>query len=69
MKNKKILGLIIARKGSKGVKNKNIKNFKGKPLAKWTLEAAKKSRYLSPTRATRVLSKKTVFIGFLCVNF
>jgi len=47
MKNKKILGLIIARKGSKGVKNKNIKNFKGKPLAKWTLEAAKKSRYLS----------------------
>ena len=42
MENKKILGLVIARKGSKGVKNKNIKNFKGKPLAKWTLEAAKK---------------------------
>ena len=47
MENKKILGLVIARKGSKGVKNKNIKNFKGKPLAKWTLEAAKKSKYLS----------------------
>ena len=47
MKNKKILGLIIARSGSKGVKNKNIKFFKGKPLVKWTLEAAKKSKYLS----------------------
>ena len=28
----KILCTICARGGSKGVKNKNIKNFKGKPL-------------------------------------
>ena len=46
MKNKKVLGLIIARSGSKGVRNKNIKIFNGKPLVKWTLEAAKRSKYL-----------------------
>ena len=45
--NRKILGLIIARKGSKGLKNKNTKIFRGKPLVKWTLEAAKKSKLLN----------------------
>jgi CMP-N-acetylneuraminic acid synthetase len=46
-KNKKILGLVIARAGSKGVVNKNTRSFKGKPLIQWTLEAAKKSKLLS----------------------
>ena len=45
-KEKKILGLIVARSGSKRLKNKNILNFKGKPLFYWTILAAKKSRYL-----------------------
>ena len=45
--NRKILGLIIARKGSKGLKNKNTKIFRGKPLVKWTFEAAKKSKLLN----------------------
>ena len=34
--------LICARGGSKGIKNKNIKNFNGKPLLVWTLELANK---------------------------
>ena len=36
----KILGLILARGGSKGIPNKNIKSFCGKPLITWTIEQA-----------------------------
>ena len=39
----KILGIIPARKGSKGIKNKNIKKFAGKPLIYWTIKVALKS--------------------------
>jgi len=39
----KILCTICARGGSKGVKNKNIKNLNGKPLISYTIEQAKKS--------------------------
>ena len=39
----KILGIIPARGGSKGIKNKNIKNFCGKPLIYWTIKTALKS--------------------------
>lgn len=47
MKNsKKILGLIPARGGSKGVSGKNIKILDGKPLIFYTIEAGLKSRYL-----------------------
>ena len=38
----KILGTICARGGSKGVKNKNIKNLVGKPLIGYTIEYLKK---------------------------
>lgn len=41
-----ILALIPARSGSKGVPHKNIKELKGKPLIAYTIEAAKKSKYL-----------------------
>ena len=41
MKNK--ICLICCRGGSKTIKNKNIKNFVGKPLLSWTLEEAIKS--------------------------
>ena len=44
--NKKILALIPARGGSKRVKNKNIKDFCGKPLIVWTIETALKSKYI-----------------------
>lgn len=39
----KILGIITARGGSKRVPCKNIKNFLGKPLLAWTIEAGKQS--------------------------
>ena len=39
----KILGIIPARKGSKGVKNKNLKKLRGKPLIQHTIEEALKS--------------------------
>ena len=42
-----ILALIPARSGSKGLKNKNIKIFKDKPLIAWTIESALKSKYLN----------------------
>ena len=38
---KKITCLICARGGSKGLKNKNIKKFHGKPLIEWTFKIAK----------------------------
>ncbi|MBI1999165.1 MAG: acylneuraminate cytidylyltransferase family protein [Parcubacteria group bacterium] len=46
-KNKKILGVITARGGSKGIPGKNIKELGGKPLIAHTIEAAKKSALLT----------------------
>ncbi len=40
----KILCIICARGGSKGVKNKNIKSLNGKPLIYYTINQAKKSK-------------------------
>lgn len=39
--NKKIIAIIPARSGSKGLKDKNIKELSGKPLIAYTIEAAK----------------------------
>ena len=36
----KILILIPARQGSKGIPNKNTKIFNGKPLIEWTIKTA-----------------------------
>ena len=52
MENKKkgninILGIIGARSGSKGVPNKNIRLFNGKPLMGLIIEKAKKSKYIN----------------------
>ncbi|MTK11385.1 MAG: acylneuraminate cytidylyltransferase family protein [Clostridiaceae bacterium] len=44
--NNKILAIIPARGGSKGLPRKNIKNLNGKPLIAYTIEAAKKSKYI-----------------------
>ena len=44
--NKKILAVVLARGGSKGVPRKNIKILCNKPLIAWSIEAAKKSKYL-----------------------
>lgn len=45
-KSKKILAIIPARGGSKGIPRKNIVPVGGKPLIAWTIEAAKKSKYI-----------------------
>lgn len=42
----RFLGIITARGGSKRVPRKNIKDFLGKPLLAWTVEAALKSGVL-----------------------
>ena len=43
---KKILALIPARSGSKGIPNKNIKLFNGRPLIEWTIKLALKSKLI-----------------------
>lgn len=43
---KRILAIIPARGGSKGLPGKNILPLGGKPLIAWTIEAARGSRYL-----------------------
>ena len=47
MSKEKILALILARGGSKGIPGKNIKKLSGKPLISYTIEAAKKSEYIN----------------------
>ena len=42
----KFFGIIPARSGSKGIKDKNIKIFDKKPLLYWTIQAAQKSKML-----------------------
>ena len=44
--NKKILAIIPARGGSKGLPGKNIKPLCGKPLIGWSIEQAQASNYI-----------------------
>jgi len=46
---KKILAIIPARGGSKGLPRKNIINLAGKPLIAWTIEASLNSKYITKT--------------------
>jgi len=43
----KILGFIPARAGSKRISGKNVMPLAGKPLLAYTIEAAKKSKYIN----------------------
>jgi CMP-N,N'-diacetyllegionaminic acid synthase len=43
---RRVLGLITARGGSKGLPGKNILPLGGKPLIAWTIDAARSSRYI-----------------------
>ena len=45
----KILSIIPARGGSKGLRKKNIVNLLGKPLIAWSIEASMSSEYISKT--------------------
>ena len=49
---RKILALIPARGGSKGIKHKNIIPLNGKPLIAWTIEASRGSSYIDDTVIT-----------------
>ena len=42
----KVLAIIPARSGSKGIKNKNLANLHGKPLIYWTIKEAKKVNFI-----------------------
>lgn len=44
--NQKILALILARGGSKGLPRKNVKILNGKPLIAWSIEQGKQSKYI-----------------------
>jgi CMP-N-acetylneuraminic acid synthetase len=44
--NEKIIAIIPARGGSKGLPGKNIKPLLGKPLIAWTIEQAKRSKFI-----------------------
>jgi len=46
-KNLEILAIIPARGGSKGIPRKNIKDLCGKPLIAWTIDAARRSKYVT----------------------
>lgn len=61
-KNKSIIALIPARAGSKGILNKNIRDFCGKPLIAWTVQEAKKSKYIDRV-VISTDSKKIAEIG------
>ena len=45
----KIISIIPARGGSKGLPKKNILELAGKPLIAWTIESSLKSKYISKT--------------------
>ena len=47
LNNKKIMGIVGIRSGSKGVPNKNIQPLFGKPLVGWILDVAKNSKYIN----------------------
>lgn len=60
----RILALIPARGGSKGLPEKNIKRFFGKQLIAWTIDEAKKSKYIdkivvsTENKEIAIISKK-----------
>ena len=68
-KNKKILALVPARSGSKGIKNKNIRKINGKPLIQYTLDFINNLKFIdlkivsSDSVKILNLAKKNYFIG------
>ena len=52
MNNKRVLAVIPARGGSKGLENKNILELHGKPLIIWTIEQAMNSKLIDKVVVT-----------------
>lgn len=46
---KTVLALIMARGGSKGLPRKNLREVGGRPMLAWTIDAARKSRFIDRT--------------------
>lgn len=63
--NKKILALIPARGGSKGIPDKNIIDLNGQPLIAYTIIEAKKSKYIDKL----ILSTDSKKIANIALNF
>jgi len=62
---KKILAIVPARGGSKGVARKNIRELGGKPLLEWTLNAALNSDFIDKV----VVSTECCEIANVAINF
>ena len=68
----KVLAVIPARSGSKGLKNKNIRNLCGHPLIAWTIKKAKQSKYIQKVvvstdseKISNIAKKYGAFVPFL----
>jgi len=69
---RKILAIIPARSGSKGIPKKNIKYLLGRPLITWTIEQAKKSSLIDTVfvstdseEIAKIAEKWAVHVPFL----
>ena len=67
-----MLAIIPARKGSKGLKNKNLKKLFGKPLICWTIEALLNSKKISKiivstndARIVKICKHYNIMVPFL----
>ena len=49
MKSKIVFSIILARKNSKGIKNKNLKIVNGKPLLYWSIYNSINSKLINKT--------------------
>ena len=64
-KDKKILAIVTARGGSKGLPGKNIRKLNGKPLIAYTIDHIKKSRFLDKA----FISTDSAEIADVCKEF
>ena len=67
-----ILGVTLARGGSKGIKNKNLVEIRGKPLIFYTIKEAKKTKEITnyivstdSSKIKKVAQKYKVDVPFL----
>lgn len=69
---KKVLAIIPARGGSKGIPKKNIIDVLGKPLIQYTLDEAKKSKYIDEIHISTdsaEIADKIKLLGFHIERF
>jgi CMP-N-acetylneuraminic acid synthetase len=68
----KVVAIIPARAGSKGLPGKNFRDFNGKPLISWTIEAAINSKCISSVALSsndpEVLAIGSEYQNLYCIN-